>query len=419
MKPSVKQTIVRAAILFVCLIAFYFIAMSAVYFIPSESIDKNFNEGAKFIYSEGEYYEPFFGKAQARLDGTTDIIMMLECQQREDPNMNPFQAAMYINGYSRFWHGYQIFLRPMLTFMSYIQIRYINSFIFFIALCLAFASVKKHISTLTAVLFIVTLMMTFSFLAPMNMQYMSAYMITLVSIIVMLKYKEKFSLVYLLFFAAGSAISFFDFLTFPLLTLGLPLGVLLFAREKTMERTAVKKIIDIVISSVMWGLGYAFTWISKWALGTWITGVNIFDNAAGETMYRMMGNEKWPLDRKMTYWVNVFQFLTKENLIIAAILIIVLVALIIIGRKKFKQILKPLPIFIVAMYPYAWYFVFSNHSQYHSFFTYRSQMMSVFIGFAFLAQAVDMERVKVFFSSLFKKKKEKSLLPEDKKGKEK
>ena len=410
MKLSVKRTVLRTAILFVCLIAFYFIAMSAVYFIPTESVSKNFYEGAKIIYGEGEYYEPFFEKAQGRLDGTTDIIMMMECQQ-DDTEMGPIQAAMSINGYSRFWHGYQIFLRPALTFMSYRHIRYINTFLFFIMFCLSFSAIKKHISTITAILYIIVLMMAYSFLAPMCMQFMPGYMISLIGIVVMLKFKDNFSMVYLLFFAAGSAISFFDFLTFPLLTLGLPLAVLFFAREKTMERTALKKILDIIINSIMWGLGYFLTWIAKWTLATLITGNNIFSDASREATYRMIGNENWPLNRIVAYGANILQFATLGNAIISLIIIVVLTVLIVIGRRKFKNMLKPWPVIIVAAYPYFWYFVFSNHSQYHYFFTYRSQIASVFIVFAFLSNAVDMERVKAVFSKLFKKKNASEPLP--------
>ncbi len=411
MKKSIKQTVLRTAIIFVCLIIFYFVAMSAVYFIPNESVKQNFEEGAKLIYEEGEYNEPFFNNVSARLDGTTDIMMMLECYRRVGLEMSPPQAAMYINTYSRFWHGYQIFLRPALTFMSYIQLRYINTFFFYILLCLSFVAIKKHISTLTAILYIVTLMMTFSFLVPMCLQYMSVYMVTFISIMVMLKYKENFKTIYLLFFVVGSVINFLDFLTFPLLTLGLPFGVIFFAREKVMKISIVKKFVDLILCSVMWGIGYALTWVTKWALATAMTGVNIFGNASGEAAYRMFGNEAFPLDRKLMYWVNVFKFLTPENLAIAAVLVSTLIILIILSRKPFKNLLKALPVFLMAIAPYVWYYVFANHSQFHSFFTYRSQMLSVFIGFAFLASAVDFDRIKALFSKLFKKKKATDLMP--------
>lgn len=42
---------------------------------------------------------------------------------------NSLIAAISINGYPRYWHGYQIVLRPLLVFTSYGGIRQIYGFI--------------------------------------------------------------------------------------------------------------------------------------------------------------------------------------------------------------------------------------------------------------------------------------------------
>ena len=47
------------------------------------------------------------------------------------------------------------------------------------------------------------------------------------------------------------------------------------------------------------------------------------------------------------------------------------------------------PVLIVGLFPYAWFFVFANHSQLHYFYTYRIQAITLFSIFAALGCAAD------------------------------
>ena len=42
----------------------------------------------------------------------------------------------------------------------------------------------------------------------------------------------------------------------------------------------------------------------------------------------------------------------------------------------------------IALFPYIWYFVFSNHSQLHYFYTYRIQAITLFAVFAAFGNAI-------------------------------
>ena len=53
-----------------------------------------------------------------------------------------------------------------------------------------------------------------------------------------------------------------------------------------------------------------------------------------------------------------------------------------------KTIVGYLPVLLVAAYPFIWYLVLSNHSQIHSYFTYRTLETSVFAVLAFMAVCV-------------------------------
>ena len=61
------------------------------------------------------------------------------------------------------------------------------------------------------------------------------------------------------------------------------------------------------------------------------------------------------------------------------VLLLVVVILILVKKLKDKKtIAASLPIGLVALYPYIWYLVMSNHSQIHYWYTYRAQVLTMF-----------------------------------------
>ena len=68
------------------------------------------------------------------------------------------------------------------------------------------------------------------------------------------------------------------------------------------------------------------------------------------------------------------------------VVLLVLIILILVKKLKDKKtIAASLPIGLVALYPYIWYLVMSNHSQIHYWYTYRNQVLTLFAGLIFLA----------------------------------
>lgn len=74
------------------------------------------------------------------------------------------------------------------------------------------------------------------------------------------------------FLIIGMLTSFFDFLTYPLFTLGMPL--ILISVLGTFS--SVQKLCDIVKNSIFWGIGYGGMWCGKWMVGSILTGDNLF-----------------------------------------------------------------------------------------------------------------------------------------------
>ncbi|MBR6253592.1 MAG: hypothetical protein IKR04_07155 [Clostridia bacterium] len=164
--------------------------------------------------------------------------------------------------YSRYWHGYLIFLKPLLKYFDFSQIRIINAMF---QGCLLFA--------LIAILFkkkygfvIIPFLCAYALISPLtiasSMQYSSAWNIVLISSIVYLLLQNKIiehNLHYLYFALVGMLTSYFDLLTYPIATLGFLL-IIVIATEKLTVWESIKK---ILICGLSWTFGYGIMWLAK------------------------------------------------------------------------------------------------------------------------------------------------------------
>ena len=193
------------------------------------------------------------------------------------------------------------------------------------------------------------------------------------------------------FFIVGMIENFFDFLTFPIITLGIPLILLIWLRVRDEQADFKSNFCFMFKGSVSWGLGYALTWVMKWLIATVILGVRYFWRTMDVVKFRLEGNEEYPLDRIGTIQKNLKSWLNiQDHGMISwskVVILIMVVALILIIWKKLKDrktISAYVPILFVALYPYVWYLVMSNHSQIHHWYTYRAQLVALFGGIIFL-----------------------------------
>ena len=181
-------------------------------------------------------------------------------------------------------------------------------------------------------------------------------------------------------------------MTYPIITLGIPLILLLWFRVRDEKADFKDNFWFMVKASLSWFCGYALTWISKWLLSAAILGIRYFWRTMGVIQYRLEGSEEEPLDRigtiqrNLKAWLNVQDGGVISWSKIALLILIVAVVLIIWRKlKDWKTIGAYVPILFVAAYPYIWYLVMSNHSQIHYWYTYRAQLVALFGGLVFLA----------------------------------
>ena len=375
----------------------YVVLLAASYSIPDASITQAVNIGQQVIDAEGFGPEVFFGGSWAcRLDNFTDIIML---QTAIKGDQNPLIAAINNNGYARYWHGYQVLLRPLCLLGSYLNIRYINMIVFFTILSVVLILLKEQLGWTISFLFLITLS-TYSFIVPMSLQFSGVYYIFLLSIIgILLYYKKNKDIpprLYFVFLIIGSITNFIDLLTFPLLTLGMPLIVIcIIVLQKKLNKTILSVITQ---STFSWGIGYCLTWISKWVIGTIFLKSNVISDAIENAKFRSFGDTgEAPLNRLNMLIANIRNFMPSQSLKIGLFIIIIFsvvwMVFMIFAHKKISDIKSAFPLLIIVILPFAWFLVMANHSQVHHWFTYRIQMISMFALLYFLVYCIDFTKL--------------------------
>lgn len=381
-----------------------YVLLVMVFCLPLGRMHNNVLKSAKSF--DGEYSVLVHDNLATRTDDWTDALMMLTAENGED--RNPFTASIFAyhamrnevpphaliknlenpeNGvaqYSRYWHGYLLFLKPLLMFFNYEQIQV---FIMLVVIALTIAVVymlqKKKMER-----FIIPYGVTVALLYPLaimiSLQFLSVFVIFNVAILYILwrsdkMLKERNS--FFVFLVIGMLTCYFDFLTFPIVTLGIPLIVWLIVsnREKAMKLS--KNVLQIVIDTLGWVIGYFGIWVGKWAWGSLVTGQNLFKSAMEAAESRSSASafsEEISRFSPVKEAFNVmFSWPVCVLLIIALIVLVVMLIMKKIRVHKQKMV-DNLWMLLVGLAPIAWYVVFANHSESHIFFTFRTLSVLTF-----------------------------------------
>lgn len=129
------------------------VLLTLVYMLPTEKMEQNVRSSIDIFYTESVYPMQVQGYKSTQLDNETDAVMLLGaiysggdktaleramCVERIDftkthslcvdliqyawENKVPDSVAEY----SRYWHGYMVWLKPLLSLFDYADIRMMN-----------------------------------------------------------------------------------------------------------------------------------------------------------------------------------------------------------------------------------------------------------------------------------------------------
>ncbi|MCL2606756.1 MAG: hypothetical protein FWD93_05710 [Coriobacteriia bacterium] len=309
--------------------------------------------------------------------------------------------------YLTYWHGYLVPLRAVLTVTSFFNIILLN----FVLLTMLFAVVLEIFRRVGGWPAIPAMFIAFIFAAgwliPQSVQYANMFYLGLIATIalyLLLRQEKKIIWLACFFLATGMATSFFDFLTTPIITLIAPLTLLVMWEFKH-QRQSVFKVVGLTIS---WAFGYIVFWILKWLVALQVHSPD-FVNAMFNNSFSLrsgISEESGIMQRVEAIRRNIYQlawspgpmnegdFLSLRLLaLIVVVAVVIWLAILLLARLDLRRLSTAAPLLLLALAPYLWYFAISNHSYVHSWFTYRSQAVSIFATIMFIVLSIDWQNL--------------------------
>ena len=407
MNKTIFNTLSKLILTLVVLCCFYVVSMILVQYIPNKCIKDNVISSAKTLQKEEMYRQicPQYPLGQyRRLDNYTDCLMIDIAMSTQDSDavesamLNvyygddsmPYELEDVARGnteklkahtYGRYWHGYLLVLKPLLVLMDYESIRLLNG-LFFIVICgLCLYLISKRINKTIALLFAVLLLYFNFYIIPFSLQNSNVTYIALISVCIVLAFPnivKDTSASCITFCVIGSLTSFFDLLSFPYLTLGIPL---FFAFLQQEGKYKMKQIIMICIC---WIFAYAISWGCKFVVGSLLTGVDILEDARKTMLIRTSGEMGG---------IRHIAGALLMNLIPAIVLLCMLPVY--LKNLKPKEILKKYsPILLLACITPVWFIALRNHSFVHgTLFTFRGWILPFLCVFSYMYYTIDFTKL--------------------------
>ncbi len=388
---------------FVLLIASYFVFAVLSCLLPDKTIKAHIAQSAPGLAEEGSYPNAIITWDQCQMDNFTDALIMNQIYNID--RKHPVRSAMIVNRsseggldwdqpglllrrvhgeelksnqYSRYWHGNTFLFRFVLLLMDFNMLRWTLYLISGLLMVMLLCAYYPEAGTLKTMVLSFGFLVTCGFVTQFSMQFFPVLALTLIGSLLVIK-RDKSKDFGLLFFIVGSLTCYFDLLTAPLLTLGIPLAVML-SLNKESQFDLKRNLLTIIKLILLWGLGFALTFFMKWVLASLILGQNVLADAYEVSLYRMDTED-------YTRW----DALSRNFKMIPLWMIIVAVAVLIVidvVRHKRLNCKKALAYLWVGVMPLVWYLLLSNHSYIHWWFTYRLLAITITCLMLMLSDAI-------------------------------
>lgn len=410
LKEKVSRSVIlkKAAVVVINVVAAAMagtLLLMAVYSLPVDAIDAHVRSSAATIQKEGTYPQ-LYSWCQSQLDNWTDSIMLLEAADATEASVpekamnayrgslagyNPAQSLIgrYVQdaeftetvSYARYWHGYLIAVKPLLTFFDYNTIRILNGVLqlgtlLFVCILMSRKELKP---------FIVPYLLCYLMLMPVAMakclQFSACYYVFTAGVIALLLLKDsaRNRYAYLIFLNIGIATAYFDLLTYPITTFGIPMIVYLaLSKDDALE----EKLGGIVRNGLLWCFGYGAMWSSKWIIAGIVTGENVIRNAIDVFVTRTSTASADGLTHYSVFTceiMNLTSFIKTPFVMLVIAFLFYLVMRRIrhcdLNRENTATVISPY--LILALVPFVWFAFATNHSTIHYWFTNKACVMTL------------------------------------------
>ena len=395
-----KRPWIKYPVVFAALIAAYMLFALVANLLPNAPIIRHtartlakddLQSDFWFVYSYSPaYYLDNFTDAliinQACNGGSDHLLTSMMLNPRSDNGESQCSSlksiiagdtTLHTVHYGRYWHGSTFLMRFLLSFWDYPALRILFYLVSSVLLAWVAAALFLRVGKAVAIFYALSLAFVNCFMMQNSIQFLPVLLIALAATLWVAYRVQRPEQMVLLLFVSGSLTAFFDLLTCPVMTWGLPLGVYLMKRHRHPD-----------CSSWLRQLG---TWtvasVAKWGIATILTGENVIRDGASQFAIRAGANIDYSRIDAVT---NNLSLIPWDYVI----WILILMGILLLWRFNRKGTGTALLCLLTAVPPLLWYLVTADHSYLHNWFTYRSLSVCLMAIFFALTALVDWQRLK-------------------------
>lgn len=360
-------------------------AMTAAFCIPTSAIDANVKQSVEQVTADGKMFTLSIGPVEPYKLGVFSDCLILGIAYCGDSS-HPLQSAMSdkfmmkdgspIIGarqmfdadsssrlqpviYSRYWHGNQVVIRPLLCVTTVHGIRIINIVLLAVLWLALLVVMWRRTDPASALIVMLCLAAVMIPSVPLCLNYVSTFIIALTASLVILLWRPATASrnnAVITFMVIGAVTTFLDLLTTPLVAMAVPLmAYMLQRRPQRTWRT-------VILLSLAWLLGYASLWATKWLLAALITGHATLTDAMGAVTQRTVGHD----EGDYMLWC-----LKATAIIFAAVCLLTAAVSALFGKSRLS-LRRHSWMLLVALSSFVWAFVLLEHTWHHLHFTWRT-----------------------------------------------
>lgn len=385
--------------------------LMTVYKIPVSLIMDNYSISLESIGSRDGWHQFITGYAMSVLDNNTEFLMLkAAATPMPATEENDIQKVMRCytfnsewnhglafaqgeyNGqkftcdsYERYWHGYLVILKPLLTIFTYQDLIYLNIILQSVMMVLLLHMLRRRGLAYLQIPFLLFWTVGMQMIVMLSLDYAVCFYIYMSSTLMVLrfpKWRERYGL---FFMAVGMVTAYMDLLTWPLVTLMVPLLIFLQYENDSWDR--IKK---IVTCSGAWGAGYIVQWASKWLMATLFLEDNVLADAVESFLFRSALEGEKTLSWGHVVMKNLSVFDKTPCLLIGGVAAI-LTGVLLYKYRRAMQWGKMLPCLVIGVSPFFWYLVTRNHAYEHYWMTWRNLSITVFAVYGGVAECIRQE----------------------------
>ncbi len=293
--------------------------------------------------------------------------------------------GMYLREYSRYWHGYLIWLKPLLMCMSWSSAETFL-IIFQIALLLSVVILSfRQKQGLTGL----GILVAFMFMKPLqvwaSLTMMACWNIVLIALladmllqraIVKKNRQEQF------FLLIGIMTSYMDFLTYPIVTLGVPLCFYIVQNMED-ENGWWQKLKQLFWMAFSWSVGYIGMWGMKWVVAEVLFQTGTLKDAIWSVIFRSE-----PLDGYGSIFSGVSRTVSAVlqqydsvwysiGFSVVFVLALGTVCWCLIKAANPQWMVSVIALAVISLFPFVWIIFIQNHTAIHCSFTFRIMSVTV------------------------------------------